>query len=343
MNRTDALKKIVLAFAGIFSSVLASLFLLEIGLRVFHPQQESMRWFTSSARYGFTLKKNFTQDYAYTGHDFVMRVSTNSFGHRHREYDESDFQEKRVKKILLAGDSYVFGHGVNIGEHFATHLEALLEKTGNPFSLINSGVGGWGTLQQAAYLKDHLTVFNPDYIVLVFCGNDPDDDDKYRAGMKDNEKGLVYFPGKIFLRDHSHLYRFLFYRFSIYLHRLMLEKKRGQDNRATGNNRQGADTITKEQWARSVETIKTFHKAYLNINPNGILFLLSTRPWVDAHRRNLGAAADGNQLLYIDLYSDTVHLPDDKRRSEHDAHWSELLHRIYAQKLYREIMEMESP
>lgn len=219
------IKKISYSFILVIVSSIISLFIIEIIIRTFLPQQESMRWFQSSEKYGYVTKKNFSQNYKYVGYDFVMNVKTNSFGHRHEEYNQSDFTNKNIKKILLLGDSFLFGYGVNMENHMATHLTNMLNKSTNRFSIINAGVGGWGTLNEISYAKDHFELFNPDIIVILFCGNDLKDDIYFLNNMQDNDKGLFYFPGKLFIKRNLHLYRFLYYKYHVLLHNTVLKKK----------------------------------------------------------------------------------------------------------------------
>lgn len=295
-----------------------------------------MRWFESSIKYGYLHKKEFSQYYSYIGHEFTMHVQTNSFGHRYKEYNKADFDNTQYKKVLLLGDSFMFGYGVNMEDHIATHVENMLNKDDNLFSVINAGVGGWGTLQETAYAKDNFRLFNPDFIVLLFCGNDPDDDDKFLANMTDNQKGLFYFPGKIFLRDHSHLYRFLYSRFHVLLHNLVLKKK-SKDKKDILINEQTGNAITPAQWERTLKIIKEFHTEYLEFNKAGILLVLATSPWDKDHRERLSTLSNGQNLIFVDLYSETLTLPAEKRRLEHDKHWSELIHYINA-KIISEII-----
>ncbi len=108
-------KKIFYFLLMIALTAIIALFTLEIVVRLFIPQQEAMRWFLSDEKYGYVLKKNFHQRYHYLGYNFIMDVKTNSLGLRDKEYDLS---RTDVKRILLLGDSFVFGHGVNIEDRF---------------------------------------------------------------------------------------------------------------------------------------------------------------------------------------------------------------------------------
>ena len=331
-------KKFLSFFLIIFSSIFA-LLLLEISLRIFYPQQETMRWFESSTEYGYLNKKDFTQDYSYIGHDFIMHVQTNSIGHRYKEYISADFNDKEYKKVLLLGDSFMFGYGVNMEDHIATHIDNQLNDKHDFYTIINAGVGGWGTIQEVTYAKDNFRVFNPDFIILLFCGNDPDDDNRFLANMSDNQKGVIYFPGKIFMRDHSHLYRFIYTRFHILLHNRLIKSKSKDDENLIVNTQSG-NIITSEQWERTLKVINEFHAKFIEFNRQGVVLILATAPWLNEHRQKLRSLPNGINLFYVDLYDETIDLPKEKRRLKHDGHWSELIHYIGAKKISNKILEL---
>jgi len=329
------LKNALINFGLLIVSFIIIALALEVLIRIFNPMQDSMKWFKSSKSYGYELKKNFSQNYKYleSSNEFVMRVKTNSFGHRYKEYDTSKFSNDKYKKIMLLGDSFIFGHGVNMEDHMAHILDSLLMIEKNEgFVVINAGVGGWGTIQQVNYAIDNFTLFNPDFIFMFFCANDPLDDIRFNAGMRDNEKGLLYFPGKIFLRNNSHLYRFLFIKFKILLHQFLIDRKIKEKNVLF--NRQSGAVITDKDWENTERTIKNFSKKFKSFNKSGKLWISSTAPWDEKIRTKLkNISKDNKNLFFVDLYDETVNLSRMERRLPHDGHWSKLMHKKFAEKI----------
>lgn len=325
------MKNFVANLLLVFSSLVISCLLFEIFLRIFYPMQESMEWFESSEKYGYYQKKSFNQDYQYPNHPFIMKVRTNSFGHRYFEYDTEKFNNDNYKKILLIGDSFVFGHGVNIEDHIAYYLDNMFSDFDTNMVVINGGVGGWGTLQETEYAKDNFNIFNPDIIVLFFCGNDPADDIMYLSGMRDNEKGIFYFPGKVFLRNNSHFYRFLIIQFKKLLHRVILTKKIKEE--AAILNRQSGNIISSKDWKNTLKYIRDFQNEFIKYNSNGVLLIAGTAPWNSDIRDNLLSISNDKNIYYVDLYDETINLSDDQKKLPHDGHWSPLIHKMFAQKI----------
>jgi hypothetical protein len=326
-------KRAAFAILAFVLCVALAAILAEAGLRLFLPQQEAMRFFASSERYGFELRKSFHQAYRYVGSDFVMDVRTDSLGLRDREYDPAEFARSGGERVLLLGDSFAFGQGVNMPDHYGTKLEAILRGAGLDATVIKGGAPGWGTLQETLYAKDHFGLFKPDIVVLTFCGNDPGDDEAFLCKLSDSQKGVLRFPGKTFVRNHSHLYRFLFYRFKNILHGAMIRKKEAQSRGAVAIDAQSAEIITGAQWARSLEEIREFRDAFLSFNPRGIVLVQATAPWQEDIRARLSGLSNGRDLFYIDLFEATASLAAKDRRLPYDGHWSALMHTASARAL----------
>ncbi|HEY5132595.1 MAG TPA: SGNH/GDSL hydrolase family protein [Candidatus Krumholzibacteriaceae bacterium] len=326
-------KRVLFAIlAVIFCFVLAAV-IAEIGLRLFLPQQESMRFFASSDRYGYELKKSFHQRYRYVGSDFVMDVRTDSIGLRDREYAPAEFSRPGLLRVFLIGDSFAFGQGVNMPDHYGRKLEDLLNAAGLPATVIKSGVPGWGTVQETRYARDHFGLFRPDVIVLTFSGNDPGDDVAFGFGMRNGEKGVIRFPGKTFVRDHSHLYRFLFYRFKSVLDGAILKKKAVRSGEGAAIDTQSAAIITEAEWERSLQTIRTFRDEFVAFNPRGIVLVQASAPWNAGLRDRLKGLTNGSDLFYIDLFDAVSSLVPGERRLPYDGHWSIAMHSISARAL----------
>ena len=79
------------------------------------------------------------------------------------------------KRILVLGDSVTFGWGVSQGETFSDRMEPLLQKqTGARWQVINAGVNGYNSEQEAIYLRTEGMRYSPDLVLLVYVSNDVD-------------------------------------------------------------------------------------------------------------------------------------------------------------------------
>jgi lysophospholipase L1-like esterase len=98
-------------------------------------------------------------------------VELNSHGLRDDEipYDKPVGE----KRILVLGDSVTFGWGISQGETFSDRMEYFLnELSGRRWQVINSGVNGYNTEQEATYLRIEGMRYLPDFVLLVYVSND---------------------------------------------------------------------------------------------------------------------------------------------------------------------------
>lgn len=91
-----------------------------------------------------------------------------------------------VLRILVCGDSYVMGVGVDEEHLLTTHLRSLLSRSGR-LEVVNMGVNGYSTDQQLLQFRDLGVRLQPDLVILIAGDNDFDgiqEDFAYRAYYK---------------------------------------------------------------------------------------------------------------------------------------------------------------
>jgi len=153
------------------SSVLA-LALLEAlvrGLNLFGAS-----FYQELTRYQLTLLPDpvllYTQPPGHRADYQGVDVAINHLGLRERPLAAKTADRLR---ILVLGDSVTFGWGVRIEDTFPRRLESELEaRLGRAVETINSGVPGYNTTIEAAFLARHGPELRPDLVVLVYVEND---------------------------------------------------------------------------------------------------------------------------------------------------------------------------
>ncbi len=317
---------------------------LELLVRIVAPQVEPEKWYRSHPKYGYVNRADFYQEVTFHSSkgNSVMRVQTNSLGHRDREYN---LTASDCKRILLLGDSFTFGYGANVKDLFDTRLEELLNGLHGCYQVINAGVVGWGTLQQVEYAQDHFDIFNPDLVVITFCSNDPYNDTQYRFRIKDKEKGgAFYFPGKVFLRENSHLYRLIYKLFHRMVYDVALRWKLGgkyeQYRKEMGDLLAGR-ALTPDDLVRSLGFMRDFRDRFREFNPHGVVLLQATEPWNQMIKQYLSSSSNGEDLLYVDLSEDASRLTE--KTLGYDAHWNAQMHAVSAKNLFETIEGLGDP
>lgn len=331
--RKTIMRHLIIALFMITVSGLLFAVLGEIVVRAVIPQHDAPRYFQRGGPYQFQLKPNFHQTYRF-GRLAVMEVDTNALGLRDKAHDLA--APFNGKTLVLAGDSFVFGHGVNVSDRLDTVLASLLGPQQKQCRIINAGVPGWGTIQATRFVRDHLDLMRPDGVVLVFCGNDPDDDTQFlnNTGMYVGNTKVANFPGKDFLRNHSHLYRFLLYKATILRHDLALwaRQRRGEPLVLDS---QTAEPISPEDWTRTLGLVRQFHDDLLAYNPRAVLFVTASNPRQEDIRRHLASLDNGTTLRFIDLAPACAGLKPEQMQLSFDQHWSPLMHSTAAQAIHQ--------
>ena len=89
-------------------------------------------------------------------------ISSNSFGFRSAEIDQNK------KQIIVLGDSFAWGFGVNDTETFPYFLDKMVSKLG--YQVSNLAVSGYDIGQDYLFLKRHINKFNNlKQVILVIC------------------------------------------------------------------------------------------------------------------------------------------------------------------------------
>lgn len=98
-------------------------------------------------------------------------VRLNSFGLRGREIVRH--KAPGIRRILVFGDSFVFGVGVDEGSVFSSRLAAYLNgRTPGRYELVNMGVSGYSTDQEYLLYQELGAALQPDVVLLMACDND---------------------------------------------------------------------------------------------------------------------------------------------------------------------------
>ena len=103
----------------------------------------------------------------FAGYGFDTRVAINKHGFRGPEVDYR--KPDGTRYIVVLGDSFVWGFGVEQDEAFTQLLDKSLQPRAR---VVNLGVSGYSTDQQLLLYRDWGRRYRPDAVVLVFANND---------------------------------------------------------------------------------------------------------------------------------------------------------------------------
>jgi hypothetical protein len=212
-------------------SVMLALGAVEVVLRLSTPR-EIMRYFFVAP--DATLHHRFIPGAVgrYQSTEFNTSYHINSVGLRDREYAVP--RPAGVYRILMVGDSFTEGDGVEVQETFSKRLETMLSGagTGTRVEVINAGVGSYSPILEYLYLMHGGLALEPQMVVLNYDLSDAFDDITY-SGLGRFAPGGVPLgvlapdaegenPGalvrvKDFFKDHTRLYNFVRVRIDRYI------------------------------------------------------------------------------------------------------------------------------
>jgi hypothetical protein len=197
--------------------MLSAIVLGEVFLRTFWPQRPAsvVGIFRADPFAGFSLQPNCRKEIRTP--EYRIDVLTDAEGYRIARADTHQ-GDGRPSRILVIGDSFAFGIGVNAEAAFPEKLEDLLAASAEDWEVRNGAVGGYGPLRSSRLLIHRQSTWKPEILIHAFyVGNDFEDSDPKtfltRPLVKD---GRMFTPGshslhqlRLMLRTRSHLYLFL--------------------------------------------------------------------------------------------------------------------------------------
>jgi len=132
-------------------------------------------------------------------------VKNNRYGFRERNFDSP--KPAGMYRIMVLGDSLTWGAGLAPEERYTAIAEHLLNKTfdDGKFEILNFGISGGPTIRERDILQKYKDIVDPDLIVVGFCLNDPQPRPQNysveRENLEKSAKGVFVAQMQAFLRD----------------------------------------------------------------------------------------------------------------------------------------------
>lgn len=197
------------AVKGIFA-IVYFIFAGELFLRIVAPEAILPRY-VCATKYGIRGNEA-NRSYWHTTPEYHINIRTNSAGIR---ADKEIPYEKctGVKRIVLLGDSFGMGYGVDLEDTFSSQMEKNLQAAGLPCEVVNLSVSGHGTAEQLIALREQGFKYQPDLVLVAWHGSDLQDN--VRANLYRLEGGELVQASKTYLpgvKTREFLFRFAVYR-----------------------------------------------------------------------------------------------------------------------------------
>jgi hypothetical protein len=154
---------VLLIISTVVALLLSEIIVLLMGWRPMYVSPERDRFWRYDSLLGWGHQPG--QEGIFETPQFRTSLRINQKGLRDREYSYE--RENGTGRILVLGDSFAWGYGVEESERFSELLETSLG-----VEVINAGVSGYSTDQELLWFRDEGVKYDADLVILVFTGND---------------------------------------------------------------------------------------------------------------------------------------------------------------------------
>jgi hypothetical protein len=167
-------RSILINLSLIIISTLFTLFLSEItlrlmGLKPMYVSPERDQFWKYDSLLGWAHKPGQEGTFETPQFHTFVRINENGL----RDSPHSYERQNDMERILVLGDSFAWGYGVEESERFSQLLEQSLD-----VEVINAGVSGYSTDQELLWYQSEGIKYETDLVILVLAGNDVGDNDR---------------------------------------------------------------------------------------------------------------------------------------------------------------------
>lgn len=167
--------------------LLLTLAVLELGLRALWIKRATVSSGLEHPHFHHRQLPNHT--YRYTTAEFDVTIRTNSYGLRGP--DPVIPKPSGVTRLVMLGDSYVFGFPVADTETFAARIEQMLRGSGHRVEVVNGGVSGYSPTLEYVSLRDQFLAFEPDAVLLWYDLGDLQEDSWFQKNLLYDADGRI--------------------------------------------------------------------------------------------------------------------------------------------------------
>ena len=184
------IRGILINLSLIIVSTLFALFLSEIavryiGLKPMYVSPERDKFWKYDPVLGWAHQPG--QEGVFETPQFRTAVRINEKGLRDRSHSYT--RQNANERILVLGDSFAWGYGVEESERFSQLLEKSMD-----VEVINAGVSGYSTDQELLWYKREGIKYETDLVILELAGNDVGDNDRQLVSA-------IYYKPKFVLEN----------------------------------------------------------------------------------------------------------------------------------------------
>lgn len=184
-GRTVLINLALLLFSTAFALLVSEVALRLLGYEPLYVSPERDQFWKHDDLLGWAHQPGQMGWFATEQFQTKVRINENGLRDRSHSYERQD----DTQRILVLGDSFAWGYGVEESERFSQLLEKDLG-----VEVINAGVSGYSTDQELLWYENEGVKYDTDLVLLIVTGND----------IGDNNRQLVsniYYKPKFVFKD----------------------------------------------------------------------------------------------------------------------------------------------
>jgi hypothetical protein len=170
---------------------LSELVVRTLGFQPMYVSPERDRFWKYDSLFGWAHKPG--QEGIFETPQFRTHVRINDKGLRDRSHSYEG--QNDGQRILVLGDSFAWGYGVEESERFSQILEKSLD-----VEVVNAGVSGYSTDQELLWYRNEGIKYETDLVILVVTGNDVGDNAQELVSTIYYKPRFVLERGKLILK-----------------------------------------------------------------------------------------------------------------------------------------------
>ena len=148
-------------FSLIILSTIFTLLVIELFLSKFLPQARNDSWRTQDISGTYLNKKNRVSKHEFIGKYEKIFVNYR-FGEYHNRIYNDELYTKNMQKILVLGDSSIFGWLLSDQDTFVSKLQNRYKD----YYFVNASAGGWSDVDMYNYIKKFCSSIQPKLILF---------------------------------------------------------------------------------------------------------------------------------------------------------------------------------
>lgn len=186
--RTFQFKRVIYKVLFLSLGLVSGLLAAEIILRLFLPQPTAPVQYSFDPQLGSIPVPNANGTRTLPGvYNFTYRNDANGL-----RVNEGCIKHSSARHtILMLGDSFTYGVGVNDDQTFSYYMERKLCEEGSEVDIVNAGNGGKGTDYALKFFQTRGVTIKPDLTILNFVSNDFQDNELSAYFSLDKSGNLI--------------------------------------------------------------------------------------------------------------------------------------------------------